>query len=291
MTAVSALARRRKADKAAFTVALTVFFLSLAGLVVGLTPLVHPSAPSKQTVVTNVTSDSSTSVSTTKVSQTGTDAKESTTTKTDNTPKKTQQTKVTTTPSADNSFIGHIFQNMATVWILDLLLAVLAGVLAGAATQRVCLSHYGFKLGGLEVDAIPDVPHAAAQHLVDRITRPQARRVGNLAQGYVEARWWARRPEPLSNVRAAIIAERVALEAGARELAPAPVAMVTDFHQVIGGLVSQDTLDIDAAFGDQMIELIDLGNRVVAGAKFQSGADALLLTAFQKAIELLASKG
>ena len=182
----------------------------------------------------------------------------------------------------DSSAWGRALANPASEVILDFVLALLVGYVAGAAVQRIALSYYALKLGDLEIDAVPEVAAEPAKQLADTIRVAEVNRLGGRVESEIPSPWWTQPPAEGVSAGVAIAISYTELQAGARGAVPGRMAVEPNFALVLGALDSSYVFSKGLA--DQLARLDSLGARAIAGAKFQNGADGYLLSAYRKAI-------
>jgi len=278
MTSSEAARRRKRANTTALVVAILVFAGAIAALFLGLpSALAAEKAAGEPTRVSVSTGPSTTTTRETGGTAPGKDTVEESSGSVETT---------TTGPAADRSLLGRAFENPATFWILQFLLALLAGFLAGAAAQRIYLGHYGLKIGQLELDPIPEVTTEAAKAAADLIRVQDVPQRVNAGITQAAPRWWVDPPKDEADARATLILAGIALEAGVRELAlRADLTDYPQFSPTVAGLVGQKRFA--KGFGDGLVTLVALRDRLIAGAQLGEGAELALKGAYGHAVRVL----
>jgi hypothetical protein len=173
------------------------------------------------------------------------------------------------TPGADTSLVGRALGTGAAPALLQILVAGLAAFVGGAITQRIWLGEYGFTVGPVSLPALAPVSERAATEAVELITEsPEFAEI--LAPG-------PRRPVPfpqyysIADRRLELVSIRLELEERLRALAQAAgIDSDIDLELLPGRLARRGVFDADAARG--LVQLLELGDRVVAGAEIDDGA-------------------
>lgn len=282
---MNARTRRALADVAAGLAAATVFLLCTIGIVTlhGNDLWAAPEQQTSQTTTTTVTTDGVETTESTEYAPRPTPAPStvppnSTTTTT--TPGTSQTTETTVPVPVDTSWWNRIVQTPLALLVFEFLLAALAAFVAGAAVQRIILGSYGLKVGGPALEAIAPVTEAdvrSADMVVD----------GNVPQTAPPT--WAVLPHELHGEdRISVLHQRVALELLLRKAAQAKSIEsdeLTFLTKRLGahGLVRQQVGSI--------VKLLRLGDRVSKGAELSGNSADLLLEAYNRALETVASLG
>jgi hypothetical protein len=239
------VARRRRASRAAAITAVVI----LAAVLVATFAFRGQEVPVESRTTTTVT----------EITTGGTDAGK----------KVTESTEVTL-PGRDDSLLGRALGTGATPLLIQLLVAGLAAFVAGAIVQRIWLGEYGFTVGPVSLPALAPVSDESATQAVDLIkespdlsdiTGPGPRRPAPFPQFF-----------SIADRRLALISIRIELEERLRELAAAVgLDEDIDIYRLPGRLVRKQVFDTKAAQG--LEQLLQLGDRVVAGAEVEEKAD------------------
>ncbi|MFF1632261.1 hypothetical protein [Leifsonia sp. NPDC058248] len=198
--------------------------------------------------------------------------------------------KTTEAPAKDTSFLGRVFANPVSTWVLQALLALLLAFLAGAAWQRFRLGEYGFTMAGLVVPSLPEIPSGETKAVKDEIDEDETHLRGILdLTVYRRPRWWSMPPQADDAVQVLKL-QRISLEAALREL-----ALVKQLNPqkplatLVGELSAPNspTQTFAVEFGVSILKLTALGDRLIGGAGISDAASVSLRAANDTAIHLL----
>ncbi|MEJ1110877.1 MULTISPECIES: hypothetical protein [unclassified Kribbella] len=238
------LLRRRRASRAAAVVAVVVLLLAL----VLIARAENENTPStKQTTITESSNSAGKA----------------------GTVKETKSTEVTSR-GTDASFLGRTLGSGAGPILLQLLVAAAVAFAAGAFVQRVWLGEYGITVGPVSLPALAAVTNEAATEVEELIR--ESPEVLALAQG------GPRGPQPypqfysIDDPQLSLVSIRIELEERLRDLAES-VGLDRDIAllKIPARLSKEGVLDTQAARG--LRQLVELGDRIVAGAQVEPQAD------------------
>jgi hypothetical protein len=198
--------------------------------------------------------------------------------------------KTTESPAKDTSFIGRVFANPVSTWVLQALLALLLAFLAGAAWQRIRIGEYGFTVAGMVVPSLPEIPSGETKTVKDEIDEDETHLRGILdLTVYRRPRWWSMPPQA-DDATQVLKLQRISLEAGLRELA---LVKQLNPQKPLATLVGELTAPNSPAqtfaveFGVTILKLTALGDRLIGGAGISDAASVSLRAANDTAIHLL----
>jgi hypothetical protein len=171
---------------------------------------------------------------------------------------------------------GRAFANGAAPVMFQVLLGALAAFAAGAFIQRILLGEYGITVGPISVPELTPVEEPAAAKAVDLIT--ESPEISAILDTYISG---FRGPQPspqftyVEDSRLALLSIRTELEQRLRELALA-VGIDRDIalSRLPTRLMFAGTIDEKVASG--LRQLIEIGDRIAAGAQVEPDAEAKL---------------
>src|SRR5215211_1172135 len=192
-----------------------------------------------------------------------------------------------TTPAVpDQSLIGRAFANGAAPILFQFLLAALAAFAAGFFIQRVLLGAYGITVGPVSFPELPSVKEPATAEAGDLIK--ESPQIAAILKELKESPQIAailgpgprgQQPFPqfmsIEDDRLALLSIRTELEKQLRELAEAAgVDRDVALSRLPSRLVLAGAIDDQAARG--LRQLIEIGDRIAAGAEVEPDADTRL---------------
>jgi len=171
----------------------------------------------------------------------------------------------------DTSVMGRIFATEGVVPLLQVGIALLAAFLAAAVVQRVVVGAYGFKIGSLELAELPAVTKEEVSAAVEEITTAPA--ISALLTDVAGPP--APQPFPqfmvIDGDREQLISIRLETEAALRDLAQTlGIDAELSLDKILDRLVVRQV--IDAAAKEGLSKLLELGDRVIAGATVKKDA-------------------
>ncbi len=174
-----------------------------------------------------------------------------------------------TTVGPDRSLIGRALGLGAGPYLLQTLLAALVAFASGAIVQRVILGEYGVTVGPVSLPALPPVTEEATLAALEGVAEaPEIAEISLPSERHVQTPpLYTRLEEP----RLGLVSIRIDLETRLRALSDAlGVDPEVPLVRLPERLMAMRKLSPEAARG--IVELLRIGDRIVAGADVDEGA-------------------
>ncbi len=174
-----------------------------------------------------------------------------------------------TTVGPDRSLIGRALGLGAGPYLMQTLLAALVAFTSGAIVQRVILGEYGFTVGPVSLPALPPVTEEATLAALEGVAEaPEIAEISLPSERHVQT-------PPLYTLleepRLGLVSIRIDLETRLRALSEAlGVDPEVPLVRLPERLRARRQLSPEAARG--IVELLRIGDRIVAGADVEEGA-------------------